>query len=565
MAILEHPIAGSRSATSWLNLRGMYRWLRIILVGGALLGTGLVKAERTHITVLSTTDLHGYIHPIDYYTREPTNHGLAKVGSLIKRARLLDPELILLDSGDTIQGTPYAYHAAVVEPADANPMMVAMNDLRYDAMVPGNHEFNFGLNALNTARRSSRFPWISANICLEGSEDPAYTPYIIKQVRGVRVGVLGLTTPCIPGWEDAAHYEGLAFTDPVKAAHRWVRELRRRNRVDVVIIAMHMGLEEDILSGTPTPGQLPGENAAVRIAREVPGIDLILMGHTHREVPSLDINGVLLSQAGRWGEFLSRTTLMLERGEPTEPWQVIGKTATTHPITDEVPANPQILKLSEDTFAAAEEWLNRPIGFSQGALSAARSRLEDTAIMDLIHQVQLDAGEADVSLAASFTTEARLPGGELTVRDIASLYIYDNTLVVVELTGAQLKEILEYSAQYFGPARPGLPAQAAVNPAVLGYNFDMAEGVDYVIDLGRPTGERITGLSFRGRPLRDGQKLRVAINNYRENGGGGYPVFADAPVLRRSNVGIRELIINWVRTNADIPMQPNNNWRIETP
>ena len=158
-----------------------------------------------------------------------------------------------------------------------------------------------------------------------------------------------------------------------------------------------------------------------------------------------------------------------------------------------------------------------------------------------------------------------MPGGELTVRNIASLYIYENTLVVVELTGAQLREILEYSAQYFGPARPGLPAQAAINPAVPGYNFDMAEGVDYVIDLGRPTGERITGLSFRGRPLRDDQKLRVAINNYRENGGGGYPVFADAPVLRRSNVGIRELIIDWVRTNADIPMQPNNNWRIETP
>lgn len=532
---------------------------------GGLIGWGTVQAERTHVTVLSTTDLSGQIHPFDYYTGEPANHGLAKVGSLIKRARLLDPELILLDSGDTIQGTPYAYHAAVVEPAEANPMMVAMNDLRYDAMVPGNHEFNFGLDALNTARRSSRFPWISANITLAGTEDPAYAPYIIKQVRGVRVGVLGLTTPSIPVWEDAANYEGMDFVDPVKAAHRWVRELRRRNRVDVVIIAMHMGLEEDILSGTPIPGQLPGENAAVRIAREVPGVDLILMGHTHREVPSLNINGVLLTQAGRWGEFLSRTTLLLERGEPTEPWQVIGKTATTHPITDDVPANPQILKLSEDTFAAAQAWLDRPVGFSPGALTAARSRLEDTAIMDLIHQVQLDAGEADVSLAASFTTEARLPGGELTVRDIASLYIYENTLVVLELTGAQLKEILEYSARYFGPARPGMPAQAAINPGVAGYNFDMAEGVDYVIDLGRPVGERITGLSFRGRPLPDNQKLRVATNNYRHNGGGGYPVLADAPVLYRSNVGIRELIIDWVRTHADIPMQSNDNWRIQTP
>ncbi len=539
--------------------------LRCLAILGSLLLGLCLRAERTHVTVLSTTDLHGHIHPTDSYTGAPANHGLAKVGSLIKRARLLDPELILIDSGDAIQGTPHAYHAAVVAATDPNPMMQAMNDLRYDAMVPGNHEFNFGLEALNLARRSARFPWISANICLVGSEDPANAPYIIKQVRGVRVGVLGLTTPAIPGWEDEAHYEGLHFTDPVKAAQRWVRELRRRNRVDVVIVAMHMGLEEDILSGTPIPGQLPDENAAVRIAREVPGIDLILMGHTHHDVPALNINGVLLTQAGKWGEYLSRTTLMLERAEPTAPWQVIGKTATTHPMTDDVPANPQILQLSAESYAAAEAWLDRPIGFSPGALSAARSRLEDTAIMDIIHQTQLDAGEADVSLAASFNPDARLPGGELTFRDIAGLYIYENTLVVIELTGAQLRQVLEHSARYFGPARPGMSAEAAINPAVPGYNFDTAEGVDYVIDLSQPEGERITDLSFQGRPLRDNQKLRVALNNYRRNGGGGFPALSEAPVLQRSTAGIRELIVEWVRTQAEIPMHANQNWRIKTP
>lgn len=543
----------------------MYRWLRTFSILSLLFGAGLLQAERTHVTVLSTTDLRGRIHPVDYYTGEPANHGLAKVGSLIKRARLLDPELILVDSGDTIEGTPYAYHATIVEPDTPNPMMAVMNDLRYDAMVPGNHEFNFGLDALNRARRAARFPWISANICLEGTEDPANAPYIIKQVRGVRVGVLGLTTPIVPTWEDAENFAGLAFTDPVKAAHRWVRELRRRNRVDVVIVAMHMGLEEDILSGVPIPGQFPDENAAVRIAREVPGIDLILMGHTQNEVPALNINGVLLTQAGKYGEFLSRTILMLERSEPTAPWRVIGKTATTHPMTDEVPANPNILKLAEASYAAAEDWLDRPIGFSPGALSAARSRFEDTAIMDLIHQAQIDAGEADVSLAASFNPAARLDGGEITVRDIAQLYPYENTLIVVELTGSELREVLEHAAGYFGPVQRGQPLETAINPGMPGYAYDMAEGVDYVIDLSRPVGERITNLNFRGRPLRDGQKLRVAINNYRRNGGGGYPALSDAPVLRRSTDSVRDIIIEWVRTHADIPMQPNDNWRIERP
>jgi 2',3'-cyclic-nucleotide 2'-phosphodiesterase / 3'-nucleotidase len=543
----------------------MYRWLRTLSFFVILLGATTLLAERTHITVLSTTDLRGRIHPVDYYTGQPANQGLAKVGSLIKRARLLDPELILIDSGDTIEGTPYAYHATLVEPTSPNPMMHVMNDLGYDAMVPGNHEFNFGLDALNLARRSARFPWISANICLEGTEDPANAPYIIKQVRGVRVGVLGLTTPIVPTWEDPENFAGLTFTDPVKAAHRWVRELRRRNRVDVVIVAMHMGLEEDILSGAPMPGQFPNENAAVRIAREVPGIDLILMGHTQSEVPSLTINGVLLTQAGRYGEFLSRTTLMLERNQPTEPWQILGKTATTHPMTDDVPANPQILKLSEESYAAAEAWLDRPIGFSPGRLSAARSRFEDTAILDIIQEAQLDAGEADVSLAAAFNLEAWLPAGEVTVRDIARLYVYENTLVVVELTGAELKAVLEHAAGYFGPARPGVPLEAIINPAMPGYAYDMAQGVDYVIDLGNPVGERITDLTFRGRPLRDDQKLRVAINNYRRNGGGGYPALSEAPVLRRSTESIRDLIIEWVRTHADIPMHPDDNWRIAMP
>jgi 2',3'-cyclic-nucleotide 2'-phosphodiesterase/3'-nucleotidase len=543
----------------------MLRRIPLLLAALACPLLALAQAERTHVTVLSTADIHGHVHPVDYYTGEAVDRGLAKVATLIKRARLLDPNLLLLDSGDTLQGTPLAYHTGVVQPASTHPIMAAMNALRYDAMAPGNHEFNFGLDALNAARRSSRFPWIAANICLAGTEDPAYAPYIIKQVNGVRVGVLGLTTPAIPGWEDASHYTGLSFTDPVKAAQRWVSELRRRSRVDVVIIAMHMGLEEDILSGVPTPGQLAGENAAVRIAREVPGVDLILMGHTHRDVPSLTLNGVLLTQAGRWGEFLSRSTLMLERADPTQPWQVIGKTATTHPVTAELPADPQTLEITQAAHDATEAWLNNPIGYSPGVLTATRARLEDTAIMDLIHRVQLDKGQADVSLTACFNTNARLPQGELTVRDIAQLYIYENTLVVVELTGAQLKEALEHAARYFGPARPGLPAEAAIDPQVPGYNFDMAEGVNYVINLNFPAGQRIQELTFQGRSLRDDQKLRVAINNYRHNGGGGYTMLQDAPVLSRSNVGIRDLIVDWVRTHPDLPMHPNGNWRIKTP
>jgi 2',3'-cyclic-nucleotide 2'-phosphodiesterase (5'-nucleotidase family) len=542
----------------------LLRWFRFLILP-AMLTVAQAEPERTHVTILSTTDLHGHIYPIDYYTGAPAQNGLAKISTLVKRARALDPESILIDSGDTIQGTPLAYHAAMIEPVKVHPMMAAMNEMGFDAMTPGNHEYNFGLEVLNNARRSARFPWISGNICLEGTEDPVYTPYIIKKIRGVRVGIIGLTTPGVPSWDNAANYAGLSFTDPVRAAHRWVSELRRRSRVDVVVISMHMGLEEDVFTGIKSPGQVPDENAAVRIAREVPGIDLILMGHTHREIPSLTINGVLLAQAGRWGEHLVRASLVLEREEPTADWKLVAKTASTHPVNAEVNADPAILQLTQDVHEATEKWLTQPIGFSDRELTATDSRTEDTAIIDLIHRVQLDASGADVSLAASFNPDARLPQGELTVRDIAGLYVYENSLVVIELTGAELKAALEHSARYFGPARRGVSTTDLADPNVPGYNFDMAEGVEYVIDLSRSPGNRITDLKFKGRPLDLKRQLKVVTNNYRQNGGGGFEMLAGTPVTWRSNVGVRELIIEWVVKHRDIPTESTKNWRIRLP
>jgi 2',3'-cyclic-nucleotide 2'-phosphodiesterase / 3'-nucleotidase len=148
------------------------------------------------------------------------------------------------------------------------------------------------------------------------------------------------------------------------------------------------------------------------------------------------------------------------------------------------------------------------------------------------------------------------------VRDVAGLYVYENTLVVVELTGAAIKAALEHSAHYFRPHEPGKTAAELIDPAIPGYNFDLAEGVDYTIDLRRPLGDRIVDLTYRGAPLAPDQRLRVAINNYRHNGGGGYTMFRDAPVLHRSNTEIRDLIIQWVERHPEIPVEPSNNWRL---
>lgn len=524
--------------------------------------SSLAAAERTRITFLSTTDLHGNIYPIDYYTNQPAHLGLAKVATLIQQVRREDPELILLDSGDTIQGTPLAYYHNRRNNTPRSPMMLVMSTLKYDALAIGNHEYNFGLGVLNKARREASFPWLSGNTYKVGTDETAFAPYLVKEVKGVRVGIIGLTTPGVPSWDNPGNYEGLEFRDPVASGRKWVQVLRETEKVDVVVIAMHMGIEVDLATGRLNPGQVPQENAAVQIAQEVPGIDVIFMGHTHRDVPALLVNGVLLSQANRWGDRVVRADVYVEKDATSGRWQVAAKSAVSLPVTATVAADPEILALAEPYHRETQAWLGTVIGEASTELTTTEGYYEDNALIDLIQRVQMEAGQADVSLAANFNLRARIAAGPVTVRDIAGLYIYENTLVVIEATGATVKAALEHSARFFRETDPDKSPRERIDPRVPGYNFDIAEGVEYEIDLQQPYGRRIRNLRFKGEPLAPDRVLRVAINNYRLNGGGGYTMYKDAKVLHRSSEEIRDLIIAWMEKNRQVPATPNNNWRI---
>lgn len=565
-----------------------FRRLSHLCAALALLPAFLVGAvaqqpanSRVHITIMGTTDLHGNILPKDYYTDKPDARGLARAATIIKKARQENANLLLLDSGDTIQGTPLEYYHNRKNNQPPDPMMLIMSALHYDAMAVGNHEYNFGLLVLGKARREAKFPWLSANTYNKGTDQAHYQPYIVKEIAGVRIGVLGLTTPGIPNWDNAENYEGLEFREPVSEAKKWVRILREKEHADVVVIAMHMGLGEDLKTGTVNPGQVPHENEALAIARQVPGVDVILMGHTHRDVPSLYVNndsvtisgsrdpstnqrsfaGVLLTQAGYWGKHVTRVDLYLDKAGDGH-WRLGTKSADTISITDRTESDAEILKLAESYDRETEDWLGRVIGQSDEALHARDARFRDTAILDLIQRVQMEAGKADVSMVASFNALARIPQGPVTVREIAGLYVYENTLVVLEVTGQQLKDGLEHSAKYFRAYEPGKDLSDLVNEKIPAYNFDIAEGVSYELNLAKPVGQRIEKLSFKGQPVKLDQKFRLATNNYRVNGGGGYTMYKDAPVVYRSSELIRDLIIDWVERHKTIPPEPTNNWRI---
>jgi 2',3'-cyclic-nucleotide 2'-phosphodiesterase/3'-nucleotidase len=516
--------------------------------------------DRVQITILGTTDLHGNINPIDYYTNKPDNRGLAKIATLIKRVRREHPNVLLVDSGDTIQGSPLESFHGRKNNQPPDPMMLIMNSLNYDAMTVGNHEYNFGLKVLEKARGEANFPWLSANTYDISKQQPHYKPYIVKDVAGVRIGILGLTTPGVPNWDNPPNYAGLEFHQPLVEARKWVPVLRDKERVDVVVIAMHMGLGEDLRTGEVSPGQVPNENEAITIAKEVPGVDVIFMGHTHRDVPSLYLNGVLLTQANHWGRHLARADVYLQKSDAG--WRVYAKSARTLPSDDRVEPDPDVMKIAEPYDNETQGWLAKVIGQSAEELTAKEARFRDTAILDLIQKVQLEAGKADVSMVASFNSEARIAKGPVSVRDIAGLYVYENTLAVLEVTGQQLKDALEHSAKYFKTYVPGKAPADLVDEKIPAYNFDIAEGVTYELDISKPVGQRIQNLRFRNQPLSLTRKLRLATNNYRVNGGGGYTMYKNAPVVYRSSEEIRELIIDWLERNKTVPVKPNNNWRL---
>ncbi len=520
-------------------------------------------AQRATVTLLATTDLHGNIYPYDYYTARPAERGLAKIATLVREARREAPEALLIDVGDTIQGTPLeSLHQSWVRTGKlplglksgqaappADPMMVAMNAMRYEAMVLGNHEFNFGLKNLEKARGGARFPWLSANTEGAPPGGKPFAPYIVKTVSGVKVAVFGITTPSIPSWEQPQNYRGLRFRPGVEAAREVVEELRRRERPDLIVAAVHAGLGRD------------GENMVTAIAEQVAGIDAIVYGHSHQRQAGTRIGEVLLVQPQNWGASLARLDFDFEK--EGSGWRVASKRSQLIPVTSATAADPEILSLAKPYHELAERYLETTVAESPADLEASRGRIEDTALVDAVHEVQLHYAKAEVSFTALFNPQVRVPKGRVTVRQIAALYVYDNELYAVEGTGRMVKDALENAARFFLTCREAACTTGPlIDRDVPGYNYDMAQGVSYEVDLTRPAGERIRNLTYKGRPLRPEQRLRIAINNYRAGGSGGYRMFRDAKVVWRSSEDLRSLVVDYFIERGRLPGAPDGNWRV---
>jgi 2',3'-cyclic-nucleotide 2'-phosphodiesterase (5'-nucleotidase family) len=526
--------------------------------------TAVATGDTRDIVVVSTTDVHGRLRAWDYYADSAEkNRGLTRAATIIDSVRRSNPgRVVVVDGGDLLQGNPFTYVAARVTTDTLNPVVAAMNAVGYDAAAIGNHEYNYGVPYLELAVRQGRFPFLSANTYrLDGSH--AFRPWTIVEREGVKVGIVGATTPGVMSW-DAEKVRGRVKLGDIVPAVRTAAAEARAAGADVIVALLHSGLNEPSNYDTVATG-IPSENVAARVAREIPGIDLVVYGHSHKEAREIRIGGTLLMQPKEWATSVGIAHLEVNR--KGDGWRVAQSRGEIIQAAGHA-EDPKVLAATAANHAETIAYTKTPIASTPVAWKGDSVRLQDTPLIDFILETERKAAGADLASTAAFTTSASIAAGPITVAQLARLYPYENTLRAVRISGKQLRDYLEYSSRYFKSVDASVsPTRVVTDPTIPGINYDMVSGVDYTIDLARPVGSRITGLSVKGTPVRDTDMFTLALNNYRQSGGGGYSMLRGAPVVYDRQQDIRQLLIDEVRARKTIRPEDyfKQNWRLVYP
>ncbi|MEO8194589.1 MAG: 5'-nucleotidase C-terminal domain-containing protein [Gemmatimonadales bacterium] len=523
-------------------------------------GGGTGSGAPFELLVLSTTDVHGRIRGWDYYADSAESvRGLTRAATIVDSIRAANPgRVLLVDGGDLLQGNPFAYVAMKQFANSDNPIIAAMNAMRFDAAAIGNHEYNYGLPYLERAVAQARFPMLSANTWKPDGKHK-FRPWTIVERQGVKIGIVGATTPGVMVW-DAENVRGrVRLTDIVPAVRTAVQEARAAG-ASVMIVSVHSGLNEPSSYDTVTT-RLPSENVAERIAREIPGIDLVVYGHSHKEQKDLHAGSTLLVQPKNWATSVGVAHLTV--GREGNAWKVTSSRGETIQSRGH-PEAAAVLRVSERAHRATIAYANTVIGTTAVAWRGDSARLMDTPLIDFMNEVEKKAAGADIASTAAFTLDASLAAGPITVARIAQLYPYDNTLRAVRISGKQLRDYLEFSSRYYKGVENGKPVE---DPTIPGYNFDIISGADYTIDLTRPIGSRVTALTFKGKPVAPTDSFTLALNNYRQTGGGGYAMLQGAPVVYDKQQEIRQLLIDEVQRRKTINPAAffTPNWSLRYP
>ncbi len=490
-----------------------------------------VKASEqvTNVRIIQTSDVHGNFFPYNYITRKPWGGSMARVAAYVnslKRSDCATP-VILLDNGDILQGQPSAYYYNFIDTASPHIASRIFDFMGYDAVTIGNHDVETGHKVYDRWIADTSIPVLGANVIDKASGKPYLTPYTVIERGGVKVAVLGLLTPAIPAWLPENLWSGLRFDDMEETARKWLPVIRANDNPDVIIGLFHSGRDASRMTGDYI------ENASYSVARDVPGFDIVLMGHDHRRFEEILTNTagekvVVLNPANNANAVADISITISKDSDGNIQKNIDGKIVDIDTLTPDG----DFMTHFADVRDTISEFVSRKIGTSTGNFSTRDAFFGPSAFMDLIHQLQLEIGQAEISFAAPLSFDAEISEGDVTMSDMFTLYKYENLLYTMALTGREIKDYLEesysiWTRQMASPDEHILlfnsdstsPAFTSLkNPS---YNFDSAYGIDYTVDVTKPKGEKINILALSdGRTFSPDSTYRVAINSYRGNGGG---------------------------------------------
>ena len=569
-----------------------------------------VEGQTVDVRILATTDLHTNLVNYDYYQDKPVETlGLAKTAVLIEKSKKENPNVLLVDNGDTIQGTPLGTYKAIVDPVEKgeqHPMYAALQALGFEAGTLGNHEFNYGLDYLNRVIETAGMPLVNANVLDPATGKFIYQPYKIIEktftdtqgrLTTVKIGVTGIVPPQILNW-DKANLEGkVVVRDSVEAIRDIIPEMRKAG-ADITLVLSHSGIGDDKYE----KGE---ENEGYQIA-SLPGVDAVVTGHSHAEFPSGNgtgfyekypgvdgvngkINGTPVTMAGKYGDHLGVIDLKLNYTDGK--WKVTDSKGSIRKVdTKSNEADKRVIDIAQESHQGTINYVRQQVGTTTAPITSYFALVKDDPSVQIVNNAQLwyakqelagtpEANLPILSAAAPFKAGTRgdataytdIPAGPIAIKNVADLYLYDNVTAILKVNGAQLKEWLEMSAGQFNTIDPNnSQPQNLVNTDYRTYNFDVIDGVTYEFDitqpnkydregkLANPNASRVRNLKYQGKEIDPNQEFIVVTNNYRSNGN--FPGVREASLNRLLNLENRQAIINYILAVKNINPSADQNW-----
>ena len=562
-----------------------------ILLISTLLSVLTIEAKNSKtikIKVVETSDVHGHFFPYDFMEKKPIRGTLTRANSYIKQQRKKygDDHFLLIDNGDILQGQPCVYWSNYVMPENENIAASVINYMKYDAETVGNHDIEPGHKVYDKWIREVRCPLLGANIVKEEYKNAAarpehiYTglqPYSVHYKDGVKIVVIGMLTPAIPNWLNKSIWKGLEFEEMTACAKKWIKYVKDNEKPDLIFGLFHSGLDGGIKTDEYD------ENATESVAREVPGFDVIFFGHDH-QVHNMFITNkagekVLCIDPSCYVANVAEAeiTLTYKDGKLAKK-QIKGNIIN---VLDEK-IDKKMLEHFQPTIDEVKDYVNQRIGYFKHPIYTRESFFGNSAFTDLIHNLQMSISKADISFNAPLAFDTTIDAGEVTQADMFKLYRFENLLFVLRMTGEEIRKHLEFSYDMWcntmtSPSDHALRLnddskedQQRTGFQYYTFNFDSACGIDYLVDLTKPDGQKVKILRMsNGEPFDEKKWYKVVMNSYRANGGGelltrgaGIPQDSlESRVLFHTEMDQRHYLTEEIKRQGTIDPQKNNNWR----